>query len=525
MKTYIFSTLMKTVWVLISIGFLQLNLVAQITDNYIIISGQITNSEYGNVVKNHTVYFLKDSTVTIDSGPLLTEVVTDDEGFYYDTIPTKTSKGSLLVYTNDFFDVVVDTLKYYRFVSYANSNIFITNFDIFMPIQADLLQSRFKYEQKMTGDLNRFRFIDQTKNDEIISWHWSFGDRTTSDLQNPDHTFPGPGMYKVRLTTTAVIEGIEQTNTMLRVVYIADRSFFDMGGHAYAVFPANNCISYLYYIDTNQNVIPVDTIMTDPLGYFSFYQVPSGKYYIKVQPTKSSDLYGEMMPTYYGDVIFWEEAIQIENDHTYWGYHVNFVDGAGINSGNGNISGNVKYIEISEGGDYDLPAQGIDIYVTDAENQTLVSHYSDVDGSFVFPNVALGTYWLYPEVTGLTQEKRRVEVTIDEPDVVDVEIILIPGNIDGIDPDISFAKDNFLGIPYPNPATDLIYLNIEATAYLMAEIDVFDLQGRKLISQQLNLQNGTNTLGLKTAKLKGGVYFIRADVNGTISEQRFIVNK
>ena len=525
MKINIFSILTKTVWVLISIGFLQTDLVAQITDNYIVISGQITNSEYGNVVKNHTVYFMKDSTVTIDSGPLLKEVLTDDEGFYYDTIPTKTSKGSLLVYTKDFFGSTVDTLKYYRFVSYTHSNIVITNFDIYMPIQADLLQSRFKFEQKLTGDPKRFRFIDQTKHDGITNWHWTFGDGTTSDVQHPDHTFPDPGMYKVRLTTTAVIDDIEQTNTMLRVVYIADRSFFDMGGHAYAVFPANNCISYLYYIDTNEYVIPVDTVMTDPLGYFSFYQVPTGNYYIKVQPTTSSDLYGEMMPTYFGDQIFWEEATQIVHDHTYWGYHINFVEGTGISSGNGNISGNVKYIKISGEEDYNLPAQGIDIYVLDAANQTLVSHYSDVDGSFIFPNVALGTYWLYPEVTGIMQEKRRVEVTIDEPDVSDIEIILIPGNIDGIDPEESFVGDNILGLPYPNPAIDLIQLNIEATAYQLAIIDVFDLQGRKLLSEQLNMQHGTNTLSLKIAKLKVGVYFIRANVNGIISEQKFIINR
>ncbi len=185
----------------------------------------------------------------------------------------------------------------------------------------------------------------------------------------------------------------------------------------------------------------------------------------------------------------------------------------------------MKYIEISEGEDYNLPAQGIDIYVTDAEDQTLVSHYSDVDGSFVFANVALGTYWLYPEVAGITQERRRVEVTIDEPDVSDIEIILIPGNIDGIDPERSFISDNTLSLPYPNPTTDLVYLNIEATAFYSAVIDVYDLQGRKLASHQLNLQSGPNTLSMKIAKLKGGVYFVRANVNGTISEQRFIVNK
>ncbi|MCF6172028.1 MAG: PKD domain-containing protein [Bacteroidales bacterium] len=515
-----------TMMVLTGIITLQPNLQAQVTENYIVVSGQVTNNEYGNAIKNHSVFFLKDSTVTIDSGPLLTEIVTDDEGFYYDTIPTRTSKGSLLIYTDDYFGITSDTLKYYRFVTYTSSNYIITDFNIFMPVQAELLQSRFTQQQKKNGNPYRFRFIDQTEHDQITSWYWTFGDGTTSDVQHPDHTFPGPGMYKVRLTTTAMIENVKQSSTVLRVVYIADRSFFHMGGHAYAgYFPANNCIAYLYYIDTNQYVIPVDTVSVDTLGYYSFLQVPSGNYYIKVQPKKTSDLYGSMLPTYYGNAIFWEDASQIVHDKTYWGYHVYFVEGVGINSGNGNISGNVKYIEISEGNDFDLPAQGIDIYVLDEANQTLVSHYSDQAGAFEFPDVALGTYWLFPEVTGLNQKKVRVEVTVDEPDVSDIEIILTPGNIDGIGDAEHFVQENFLGLPYPNPATDWVNTPIESNGFSVAAIEIFDLQGRKIFSRQLQLQSGANTLSLKTSGLKCGTYIVRASVNGTVSERQFIVSR
>lgn len=523
MKKYTYSVLFS---LLAGVLLMQLTLTAQVSENYIVISGQVTNTEFGNVVKNHSVYFLKDSTVTIDSGPLLKEVVTDDEGFYYDTIPTRTSKGSLRVYTTDYFGTTIDTIKYYRFVSYTNSNILITNFDIYMPVQVDQLQTRFTFEQKQTGDRNRFRFIDQTEFDHIQSWNWTFGDGTTSNEQNPDHTFSAPGMYKVRLTVTAVAEGVELSNTMLRVIYIADRSFFHMGGHAYAgYFPANECIAYLYYIDSNENTIPVDTVSVDTLGFYGFWQVPTGNYYVKVQPKKTSELYGNMMPTYYGDVVFWDGATQIKHEETYWGYHVHFIEAIGIDAGTGNISGNVKYIETLEGSDFNLPAQGIDIYVFDSLEHTLISHYSDQDGVFEFPDVALGTYWLYPEVTGLNQKKIQVEVTVDEPDVSDIEIILTPGNINGIDPEQEVGNMNVLGLPYPNPATDLTNISIDASAAHSAIIDVFDIRGSKLFSRQLQLQSGPNTVSLKITGLRGGVYFVRADVDGTVSEQRFVVSR
>ena len=526
MKKYIFSVVFYPVWILTVVMFFQVDLTAQITENYIVISGQITNNAYGNPVKNHSVYFLRDSTVTIDSGPLLIEVKTDDEGFYYDTITTRTSKGSLLVYTHDIFGEAIDTVKYYRFVSYANSNIMISNFDIFMPVQTDVLQSRFIYRQKQYGSPNRFRFIDQTEQDGITSWYWDFGDKITSDLQHPDHIFPGPGMYKVRLTTTAIIEDVEQENTMLRVIYIADRSYFHLGGHAYAgYFPANECLAYLYYVDTTENTIPVDTVSVDTLGYYGFWEVPSGDYFIKVQPKKTSVLYGNMMPTYYGDVVFWEGATQIKHEETNWGYHIHFVEAIGIDSGIGNISGNIKYNEILNGMDYEIPAMGIDIYVMDSSEQTLISHYSNEDGNFEFPEVALGTYWLYPEVTGLSQKKYRVDVTFDEPDVSDIEILLTPGGGDSTDYIEDFTAENALGFPYPNPATNQLNINIDANSYQSATIDVFDLQGRKLFSQQLQLQSGSNTLSMNIASLRRGAYFIRANVNGIISEQRFIVSK
>ena len=526
MKKYIFSVVFIPVWVLATVMLFQDDLNAQITENYIVISGQVTNNAYGNPVKKHSIYFLRDSTVTIDSGPLLIEVKTDDEGFYYDTIPTRTSKGSLLVYTHDFFGTAIDTLKYYRFVSYANSNIMISNFDIFMPVQTDLLQSRFKYVQKQNGSPNRFRFFDQTEQKGITSWHWDFGDKTTSDLQHPDHTFPGHGMYKVRLTTTAIIEDVEQSNTMLRVIYIADRSYYHLGGHAYAgYFPANKCLAYLYYVDTTDNTIPVDTVSVDTLGYFGFWEVPSGNYFIKVQPKKTSELYGNMMPTYYGDVVFWENATQIKHKETNWGYHIHFVEAVGIVPGIGNISGNIKYDGIVNGIDYELPAQGIDIYVMDSSEQTLISHYSNEDGAFEFPAVALGIYWLYPEVAGLNQKKYKVQVTVEEPDVSDIEILLIPGGVDSTDYIEDFISENALGFPYPNPAVDRLNIIIDANTYQSAIIDVFDLQGRKLLSQQLQLQSGSNTLSLNIANLRGGIYFIRANVNGIVSEQRFIVSK
>ena len=50
-----------------------------------------------------------------------------------------------------------------------------------------------------TVDDDTFRFIDQSQNAD--GWRWDFGDGSTSNEQNPTHTFAG-GSFRVRLTTT-----------------------------------------------------------------------------------------------------------------------------------------------------------------------------------------------------------------------------------------------------------------------------------------------------------------------------------
>ncbi|WCT10273.1 PKD domain-containing protein [Mucilaginibacter jinjuensis] len=45
-----------------------------------------------------------------------------------------------------------------------------------------------------------FSFLDQSTGGPI-SWHWDFGDGTTSTQKNPEHTYADTGRYKVTLTT------------------------------------------------------------------------------------------------------------------------------------------------------------------------------------------------------------------------------------------------------------------------------------------------------------------------------------
>jgi len=53
-----------------------------------------------------------------------------------------------------------------------------------------------------TADSVQFYNNSQTGLNNIVAYFWDFGDGTTSTIQNPLHSFPGPGVYNVTLTIT-----------------------------------------------------------------------------------------------------------------------------------------------------------------------------------------------------------------------------------------------------------------------------------------------------------------------------------
>ncbi len=71
-------------------------------------------------------------------------------------------------------------------------------------------------------------FSDQSTGNPT-EWSWNFGDGTTSDLQNPDHTYESAGIFSVTLTA----RNVDSTNTLTRTNLIT------VFGQVTALFSAN----------------------------------------------------------------------------------------------------------------------------------------------------------------------------------------------------------------------------------------------------------------------------------------------
>ena len=76
---------------------------------------------------------------------------------------------------------------------------------------------------------------------------------------------------------------------------------------------------------------------------------------------------------------------------------------------------------------------------------------------------------------------------------------------------------------YPNPATDVLNLEVNASQSSEMNVSVFNIMGQKVMEQNVNLTTGVNTTGISTADLNSGIYFVTVKANGFENTMKFIV--
>ncbi len=490
--------------------------------HYVIVSGQVINYEYGSPVQGHPVYVYLDTSSNNLPNRAITELITDKEGFYYDSIPTTQLKGAFVIYTYDHYGKRIDTTLHFRFLIF-DSHVILANFKIYMPYQIEMLQTRFKFVQKQHGNRFTYHFIDQTDNKHILSRQWQFGDGTTSDKKTITHIYKNHGFYKITLTDVANVEGNEQTNSFSRMIYISNMAYYNFGGHAFSEhFPIDYGVAYLYLLDSSQTYIPVDTFYIDTLGYYYFYQLPAAKYLVKAQPTPESEAYGQMLPTYYGDKLFWEDAKTIYLQQTGWEYDIHLQKAQGLTFGHGNIEGNISYLDGLKDGD-NTPAKGLTIYLGDNSNVSLIYHYSDENGNFDFNNIALGNYILLPEITGIHAKKISLEINEQHPELDSIRIYIKNGEAFLTVPEQSNFFENNIGNLFPLPANTFVNLPIRSSNNRLINWQLNNINGQLSKSGIFRLNGGSNTFKLNILDLKNGFYILKLEENGRFFQRKLVV--
>ena len=78
---------------------------------------------------------------------------------------------------------------------------------------------------------------------------------------------------------------------------------------------------------------------------------------------------------------------------------------------------------------------------------------------------------------------------------------------------------------YPNPANEIINVDIESTINASTQVYVYNLMGQSIIEQDITLHSGTNTIALSTDYLQTGSYLVKVNVGGKDLIQKISVIK
>ena len=76
---------------------------------------------------------------------------------------------------------------------------------------------------------------------------------------------------------------------------------------------------------------------------------------------------------------------------------------------------------------------------------------------------------------------------------------------------------------YPNPATDVLNIEVNASQSSEMSINIYNLMGQKVMEKNVNLNMGINTPSINTADLTSGIYFVTVKAKGFENTMKFIV--
>jgi PKD repeat protein len=354
-------------------------------------------------------------------------------------------------------------------------------------------QAYFGYYPVPQGSPDSFHFYDLSTGD-ITAWSWSFGDGTGSEEQNPFHTYPGPGTFTACLT----ISGNNCTDTFCQDIVISDTVYHQLYGQVFAGnFPLQTGTVMLFAINPSGGYLPFgEAWPVDSNGVYYFTLVPDGIYLILAVPFDSCNF----IPTYFGDVINWQAATQVILGVPDNPYNINLVQAGQMTPGPGSVSGQIN-------------GAGLRSTVVDKINMMLMNEsgtaigFSRVSssGTFNFPELDYGTYYLRAELPGVISDNLMIEITPEKPHV-DIILTFSGNSILGLE-ETNPAKE-ILSV-YPNPVAGLLNISIGLSESMLIDMEIYSITGQLVYRAMEAGHAGQNIFSIPLYDYPAGLYTLR----------------
>lgn len=344
---------------------------------------------------------------------------------------------------------------------------------------------------------------------------WDFGDNGTGSGRLIQHQYANSGTYKVRLTT---VDSTGCTFDTVQPVTVIDSSQFrQVYGQIFdGEFPITIGTVSIFSVDTIPPYNPwIMTNTIDSNGIYYFTLVPEGDYYIYAIPDENSGY----LPTYWGNVLYWEDATIVHLGEPDNPYNIHLITSQQYNGGNGLINGTISgnSLKIANTNMMDK----IMMLLMNSEGRKISFHRVSGVGNFQFPSLAYGTYYLKPEIPGITSDSIKVVISPENP-TANIVLTFTGNRIIGIH-DIDMAV--YIGPIYPNPVTNDANINLQVRSTTGLTITLKDVAGREFLRVSKSLNPGKSRLRFRMVDLPAGFYLLRINGDdGTNIIRKFIKN-
>jgi PKD repeat protein len=349
-----------------------------------------------------------------------------------------------------------------------------------------------------TQNLLDVTFTGHMVNGQAAIYSWDFGDGLLGQGEQVTHSYAAAGIYFVTLATVTT----DSTGCLYssgQSIAVGDSTQFNqIYGQVFAGnFPVTAGFVMIFSLDTNINYLPYfDIDIIDSSGVYIFPYVPQGNFLVYAIPLDATGY----LPTYYGDVLNWEDATIISLGDPNNPYDIHLIPAINFPSGSGGING-----QINTGGLKAGMTDRIMMMVMDESGNTLSFDRVSDEGTFGFASMAYGTYYLHAELAGVTSDLIRIDLTESNP-IVNVILTFNGNKILGTHEGKELVD---AWIVYPNPFRDQININITIKEDTEINIEVFTLTGQVVASTLTKAITGGNNLILPTSSLPAGIYTIR----------------
>jgi hypothetical protein len=258
-------------------------------------------------------------------------------------------------------------------------------------------------------------------------------------------------------------------------------------------------------------VVDIYAEMVGEEGWYEFSGLSSAHYIVKAEPSPNSIYYGDYLPTYYSDVLHWEDATIIDLIHSTDDAHINLVAAINAPQGPGSISGSIENGNRSA----EIP-----IILRTTDQGTVVMTYSSADGSFSFSDLAYGTYEIFAEIPGKSIIPQSIVLDEVHPSAEGIDMMILESEIIflGIAESEVFETIPFI---YPNPVNDRINITINLKKPSLVRFDIIDPVGRIVSSESHNIIDLKNIL-IDVKSLPQGVYLLKLEADREIVFKKII---